>query len=177
MGPWGEVSKDLHSLVKVLAESKLAAKARSLGREISDRELGIITTQIRKYLSTAFVQAQSLCLLNRLCFLGEGSKAAAGRRDLARRLEVGRKRERQAHYQAHIRGRGLSRVGNITITDQTTVRLNLKTECCPKTFQGVHLLHFLLLAIFINFSCSYIIVMRSKLSRNCRLYIYIDVTC
>ena len=38
-----------------------------------------------------------------------------GRRDLARRLEVGRKREREAHYQAHTRGRGLSRIGNIFI--------------------------------------------------------------
>ena len=113
VGPWGEVSKDMHRLVKVLAESKLAAKARARGRDISDRELGLITTQIRKYLSTAFVRAQSLCLLNRLCFLGEGAKAAAGRRDLVRRLEVGRQRERQAHFQAHIRGMGLSRIGNI----------------------------------------------------------------
>ena len=87
VGPWGEVSKDMHRLVKVLAESKLAAKARARGRDISDRELGLITTQIRKYLATAFV------------------------RDLARRLEVGRRREREAHFQAHIRGQGLSRIG------------------------------------------------------------------
>ena len=113
VGPWGEVSKDMHSLVKVLAESKLAAKARARGRDISDRELGLITTQIRKYLATAFVRAQSLCLLNRLCYLGEGATAAAGRRDLARRLEVGRKREREAHFQAHIRGQGLSRIGMV----------------------------------------------------------------
>ena len=90
VGPWGEVSKDMHSLVKVLAESKLAAKARARGRDISDRELGLITIHIRKYLATAFVRAQSLCLLNRLCYLGEGATAAAGRRDLARRLEVGK---------------------------------------------------------------------------------------
>ena len=102
-------------MVKVMGESKLAARARERGRLGSDNELGVIIAQIRKYLSTAFVRAQGLCLLNRLCFLGEGAKAAAGRRDLARRLEVSRKRDLQAHFQAHIRGQGLSRVGQIFV--------------------------------------------------------------
>ena len=115
VGPWGEGSKDLHTLVKVLAETKLAAKARALGREMSDKELGIIVTQVRKYLSTSFIRAQSLCLINRLSFLGEGAQAAAGRRSVAKQLEEGRRRERQAHYLAHIRGRGLSREGQIFI--------------------------------------------------------------
>ena len=111
VGPWGEGSKDLHSLVKVLGETKLAGRARAMGREGSDNELGVIIGQIRKFLSAAFIRAQSLCLLNRLGFLGEGAKAAAGRRDLAKSLEERRKRERVAHFEAHIRGRGLSRVG------------------------------------------------------------------
>ena len=114
-GPWGEGSKDLHSLVKVIAETKVANKARALGRDMSDKELGIVVSQVRKYLSTSFVRAQSLCLLNRLCFLGEGAVAAAGRRDLTRRLEEGRRRDRQASYMAHIRGRGLSREGQIFV--------------------------------------------------------------
>ena len=42
VGPWGEGSKDLHSLVKFLAETKLAAMARALGRQMSDKELGIL---------------------------------------------------------------------------------------------------------------------------------------
>ena len=66
-------------------------------------------------ISTAFVRAQGLCLLNRLCFLGEGARAAAGRRDLAKRLEVSRRRDLMAHYQAHIRGQGLARVGHIFV--------------------------------------------------------------
>ena len=111
VGPWGEGSKDLHSLVKTLAESQVAAKARSMGREASDNELGVVISQVRKYLSTSFIRAQSLCLLNRLGFLGEGANPAAGRRILAKRLEEGRKRDRQAHYLAHICGRGLSREG------------------------------------------------------------------
>ena len=115
VGPWGEGSKDLHSLVKVLAETKLAAKARALGRQMSDKELGVIVNQVRKYLSTSFIRAQSLCLINRLSYLGEGAQAAAGRRIVARQLEEGRRRDRQATYMAHIRGRGLSREGQIFV--------------------------------------------------------------
>jgi hypothetical protein len=115
VGPWGEVSKDLHTLVKTLADCKVAAKARALGRDISDKELGIIVTQIRKYLSTSFIRAQGLCLINRLSYLGEGAQAAAGRRQLAASLEEGRRRDRQAHHLAHVRGRGLSREGQIFV--------------------------------------------------------------
>ena len=115
VGAWGDCSKDLHSMVKVLGETKVAVQARATGREASDNELGIIISQIRKYLSTAFVRAQSLCLINRLAHLGEGAKAAAGRRSMAKRLEVGRRREREAHYEAHIRGMGLSRVGQVFV--------------------------------------------------------------
>ena len=75
VGPWGECSKDLHNLVKVLGDSKAAARARSRGRQTSDRELGALIAQIRKYLSVAFTRAQSLCLVNRLRFLGEGARA------------------------------------------------------------------------------------------------------
>ena len=53
-----------------------ATKARSMGREASDKELGIIVSQVRKYLSTSLLRAQSLCLLNRLGFLGEGARKA-----------------------------------------------------------------------------------------------------
>ena len=86
----------------------MAVKARATGREASEHELGIIICQIRKYLSTAFVRAQSLCLINRLAHQGDGAKAVAGRRSLPKSLELGRKREREAHFQAHIRGMGLS---------------------------------------------------------------------
>ena len=115
VGPWGDCSKDLHNMVKVMGENKVAVQARATGREASDNELGVIISQIRKYLSTAFIRAQSLCLLNRLCYLGEGAKAAAGRRNLTKRLEVGRRREREAHFQAHIRGLGLSRAGQLFV--------------------------------------------------------------
>ena len=93
----------------------MAAKARALGRQMSDKELGVIVNQVRKYLSTSFIRAQSLCLINRLSYLGEGAQAAAGMRIVARQLEEGRRRDRQATYMAHIRGRGLSREGQIFV--------------------------------------------------------------
>ena len=82
---------------------------------MSDKELGVIVSQVRKYLSTSFIRAQSLCLINRLCYLGEGAQAAAGRRSVAKQMEESRRRDRQATYMAHIRGRGLSREGQIFV--------------------------------------------------------------
>ena len=115
VGPWGEASKDLHIPVQVLAQSKVAVVSKQRGWEGSDKELGMYTSQIRKYLSVAFTKAQSLCLLNRLAHFGEGVKAAAARRDLAKRLEEGRRRDRQAHFLAHMSGKGLSREGQIFV--------------------------------------------------------------
>ena len=68
----------MHALIKVLGETKVAARARARGRQASDNELGVVISQIRKYLSTSFIRAQSLCLLNRLCFLGEGQRQQLG---------------------------------------------------------------------------------------------------
>ena len=115
VGPWGECSKDIHSLVKVIGDSKAASRARARGRQTSDRELGAIIAQTRRYLSVAFIRAQGLCLLNRLGFLGEGARAAAGRRGLAQSIEARRQRDLQAHYLAHVRGQGLSRVGQVFV--------------------------------------------------------------
>jgi hypothetical protein len=50
-----------------------------------------------------------------MSYLGEGAQAAAGRRIVARQLEEGRRTDRQATFMAHIRGRGLSRVGQIFV--------------------------------------------------------------
>ena len=96
-------------MIKLVGETKVAARER--GRQASDNEVGAEISQIRKYLSTAFVRVQALCIINRLCFLGEGTKAVAGRRDLAQRLEVSRNHD----LVAHIRGQGLSRVGQMCV--------------------------------------------------------------
>ena len=80
VGPWGNGSRDLHDLVRTLAEARVEAKARSRGRPASDHELGTVVGDIRRSLSLAFVRAQALCLRSRLSQLGEGARAAAGRR-------------------------------------------------------------------------------------------------
>jgi hypothetical protein len=76
------------------------------GRQMSDKELGVIMNQVRKYLSTSFIRGQSLCLINRLSYLDEGAQAAARWRIVARQLEEGRRRDRQATYNLHGRHQG-----------------------------------------------------------------------
>ena len=71
--------------------------------------------QIRRDLSLDFVRAQALCTIARLGQLGEGARAAAQRRQQATREEEGRRREQQAHFQAHVQGRGVNRAGEIFV--------------------------------------------------------------
>ena len=113
IGPWGNGSKDLHDLVRVLAESRVAARGRQRGYEASDHELGVVTGEIRRALSLEFVKAHALCLSTRLSYLGEGAQAAADRRSRAAREEEERRRVEVAHFWAHVRGRGVPRVGQV----------------------------------------------------------------
>ena len=113
MGPWGEGSKDLHALVTVIGNSMVAAKARARGWEEGEGELGQVIGQLRRRLSCTSIRAQALCLLSRIGQIGPGARAAADRRGDALRAETFRRREAQAHWQAHIKGRGLGRVGMI----------------------------------------------------------------
>ena len=97
-------------------ETNLAARERARGEEASDWELGVVMGQIRRSLSLDFVRAQSLCLLARLCYLGEGSRMAVARRQQAGREEEARRREQQSHYPVHVQGRGNPRAGDILIS-------------------------------------------------------------
>ena len=72
-------------------------------------ELGQYIIQIS--LSCTFLRSQALCLLSRIGQIGPGARIAAHRREDALRAESARRREAQAHWQAHIKGRGLGRVG------------------------------------------------------------------
>ena len=113
VGPWGNGSKDLHDLVRTMAECRVAARARARGWPASDWELGEVMGKIRRDLSLDFVRSNALCVLARIGQVGGGARAAAQRREQAGREEEARKRERMAHYLAHIRGRGVNRAGEI----------------------------------------------------------------
>ena len=115
VGPWGEGSKDLHSLISTVAQSMVDAKARARGWEAGEGELGQVMGSIRRRLSCTFIRAQALCLLSRIGQLGPGAKTAAIRRGDALKAETVRRREAQAHWQAHIKGRGLGRVGMVFV--------------------------------------------------------------
>ena len=115
VGPWGDASKDLHTLISMMGNSMVAARARARGWEGGEGELGQVIGSIRRRLSSTFIRAQALCLLSRIGQLGPGAKAAARRREDAMRADTARRREAQAHWQAHIRGRGLGRVGMLFV--------------------------------------------------------------
>ena len=115
VGPWGEVSKDLHTLVSIIGRQMVEARGRERGWEGGEGEMGQVIGQLRRKLSCTFVRAQPLCLLARLGQLGPGAKVAAERRADAKRADIARRREAQAHWQAHIRGRGLGRVGMLFV--------------------------------------------------------------
>ena len=109
------VSKDLHTLVSMIGKNMVEARGRERGWEGGEGEMGQVIGQIRRKLSCTFIRAQSLCLLARIGQLGPGAKIAAERRSEAKRAETARRREAQAHWQAHIRGRGLGRVGMLFV--------------------------------------------------------------
>ena len=115
VGPWGEGSKDLHSLITVIGKTMVETRGRERGWEGGAGEMGQVIGQLRRRLSSTFVKAQALCLLSRLGQLGPGAKAAAERRHDAMRAETERRREAQAHWQAHVRGRGLGKVGMLFV--------------------------------------------------------------
>ena len=115
VGPWGEGSKDLHTLISLIGKSMVEARGRERGWEGGAGEQGQVMGQLRRQLSCTFVRAQALCLLARLGQLGPGARSAADRRADALRAETNRRREAQAHWQAHIRGRGLGRVGMLFV--------------------------------------------------------------
>ena len=94
-------------------------------------KLGQVIGSIRRRLSCTFIRAQALCLLSRIGQLGPGAKAAAQRREDAMRADTARRREAQAHWQAHIKGRGLGRVGMVFIPQLFLIIVGQTSTCLP----------------------------------------------
>ena len=109
MGAWQEASKDLHNLLDVLADHKVAALGLARGREATENELAQMLSGYRRTLSTTAARANSGCLLGRLAKVGEAHRGAARRRAWALRGEKRLQKERRAHWRTHVQGRGVMR--------------------------------------------------------------------
>ena len=110
VGPWGDSSKDMHHLIKVLGEQRVQRMERAEGLVRGSEYLGVETGQIRRTLSCSFVRANALCLLSCLRQVGPHARTATERRCANKMGQEVRKAEAVAHWHAHVRGRGLSRV-------------------------------------------------------------------
>ena len=113
VGQFGEGSQHLHRLLLHLAEAKVLYKARASGEPARDSEVGLTLAHFRRIISTVAVRAQATCLLSRMGHLDRGALEAAERRSLAVRKEGGHRAEARAFFQAHVRGRGFRRFGDI----------------------------------------------------------------
>ena len=111
-GNWGEGSKDLHGLIQACAEARVEHLARSSGRQEAARRLGTTVGQYRRVVSTTIVRAQAHCLLARVSLISPAARDAAGRRQVAMRLEGEMRRERRAQWMASLHGPGWARRGN-----------------------------------------------------------------
>ena len=115
VGAFGEGSEDLHSLVQVIAESRVASLGLARGREGTEIELGIVMGQARRMLSTTCVRAQAQCLLARMSQVGEGVAQAAKRRRWVAAEEERMRKERMAQWIGRVRGRNIVRRGQFLL--------------------------------------------------------------
>ena len=100
MGAFQEGSKDLHSLLEVLADSKFRVKGLARGREGSKRKRSTILSVFRRELSLAGAKAYSSCLLGRVARVGKEYRNAARRRAWVLREEASR-----VHWLANVRSK------------------------------------------------------------------------
>ena len=75
-------------------------------KSCSEAKAGWILGQFRRLLACLFISSQASCLLARMGYLGEGAKECAARRMVALAEEERMRKEGEAFYAAHIRGRG-----------------------------------------------------------------------
>ena len=109
-GPWGDLSPDLHKLLLIFAESRVAAMSRAQGWEAGPGQLGKVMGEIRRAMSVTVVHASATCLMETLCQLGPGAGAAAQQRQAALHLEERRRQERPT-FDLAWQARRSSRVG------------------------------------------------------------------
>ena len=110
-GAWGEGSEALHALVQTCAEARVAFLCRSTGRQDTEYLLSQEVSRYRRLVSTSAVRAAALCTLARVGEISPAAKAAAGRRQVAMRLEREMREEAKAQWMAGLQGPGWARRG------------------------------------------------------------------
>jgi hypothetical protein len=114
-GSFHEASKDLHSLLECLTDSKLRARDLARGREGGEWERSVILNEFRRELSLVAAKVVSACLLGKVAKLGDGHRLAAKRRAWAKYENERREASMRAHWMANVQGRGLLKHGNFVI--------------------------------------------------------------
>ena len=95
-GAYGETSDGVKKLLDQLADSQLQSQGLRSGSPEANKELALVTSYLRRRLSSAVMQANIKCLLERLLLVGEGLGQAGKRRQWARREEERARLDREA---------------------------------------------------------------------------------
>ena len=109
-GAFGEGSEDVHTLVAVLAESRVRTLALR-GEPPAPNQLGLEVTLIRRRLSAAAIRAANGVLLARMSQVGEGSGMAGRRREVQRKEEMAMCHQKEADWAVKVTGQELVRRG------------------------------------------------------------------
>ena len=114
-GAWGEASEDVHSLVQRLAKARVerldtlpTVRRRQVSRAAL---LAALVGDVRRQLSLQAVRQQARLLIDRIATVGNGTGAAAQRRDWAVELEAAASRRRRAQEVSRRQGRNIVRHG------------------------------------------------------------------
>ena len=110
-GQYGEISQDLHDLLKQLASAKAKHISLLEGRFLSASEQGLLLHHLRRRLSVSIITAQSRCLLTRLNHMAPAAKEAAKRRALTKHRQELDERDMLFHFEAFVKGRRLHDLG------------------------------------------------------------------
>ena len=110
-GGHGEASEEVHNLINTLAVSRLNKLGMARGRPGSDQELAMVTSQLRRRISSVTVRANFTCLLERVTQVGSGARNAERRRDWVRIEEERMRKDREAQWLSRVRGVGLIQRG------------------------------------------------------------------
>ena len=110
-GAYGETSEGVKRLLDNLAESRVRGLGLRKGSPESAKELAQVTGYLRRRLSSAVMQANVKCLLERILLVGEGQGQAGKRRQWARVEEERARLEREAQWLVKVTGRSLARRG------------------------------------------------------------------